>query len=195
MAMDTTPRTTRMLPADILTSGYRIVGKVLAGSTGVMGMLNDATHSALDVQDAHLARLYMPTKLVDHFEVARLVKAHIFAVCMSRREDLGPVALVRGGYSNINEYPARITTQMFELEGTLEIPGRFDFPALMNDGARVFIPLFNAKLTAILLPNLRIESPAMLINRNQIDLLGLARAARQGSEEISLSVLDAAPSV
>jgi len=173
MAMDTSPRTFRFLPADILTSGYRVVGKIMATTTGVIGMLNDSTHSDMEVHDARMARLHMPTKLVDHFEIVRLMKRQIFALCMARREDLGPHALTRGGYSSINEYPARITTQMFEIEGTLEIPGRFDFAALMNDGARVFIPVFNATLTAILIPNLRIESPGMLLNREQIDLLAL----------------------
>lgn len=173
MAMDTTPRSFRYLPADILTSGYRVVGKIMATTTGVIGMLNDATHSSMEVHDARLARLYMPTKLVDHFEVVRMMKRQILALCMARREDLGPQALVRGGYSSVNEYPVRITTQIFELEGTLEIPGRFDFPALMSDGARTFIPVYNATLTAILIPNLRVESPGILLNRNQIDLIGL----------------------
>jgi hypothetical protein len=173
MAMDTTPRTFRFLPADILTSGYRVVGKLMATTTGVMGMMNDGTHSSMEVHDAKLARLHMPTKLVDHFELVRMMKKQILAVCMARREDLGPNALVRGGYSNINEYPVRITTQMFELEGILEIPGRFDFPALMSDGSRNFIPVFNASLTAILIPNLRVESPGILLNRNQIDLMAL----------------------
>ena len=127
MAMDTSPRTYRFLPADILTSGYRVVGKIMVTNTGTMGMLNDTTHSAMEVHDARLARLHMPTKLVDHFELVRMMKAHVFAVCMARREDLGPQALVRGGYASIVEYPARITTQMFEIEGTLELPGRFDF--------------------------------------------------------------------
>jgi hypothetical protein len=173
MAMDTSPRTYRFLPADVLTSGYRLVGKIMTTSNGAMGMLNDITHSALEVHDARLARLHMPTKLVDHFEIVRLMKNHIYAVCMARREDLGPQALVRGGYTNITEYPVRITTQMFEIEGVLELPGRFDFTALINDGSRDFIPLFNATLTAILIPNLRVESAGMLINRRQIDLMAL----------------------
>jgi hypothetical protein len=173
MAMDTSPRTYRFLPADILTSGYRVVGKVMVSNTGTMGMLNDTTHSALEVHDARLARLHMPTKLVDHFELVRMMKIHVFAVCMARREDLGPQALVRGGYASIVEYPARITTQMFEVEGTLELPGRFDFTTLMSEGTREFIPIFNATLTAILLPNLRVETAGMLINRRQIDLVAL----------------------
>jgi len=173
MTMDTSPRTNRFIPVDILTSGYRVVGKIMVTNTGTMGMLNDTTRSALEVHDARLARLHMPTKLVDHFELVRMLKTHVFSVCMARREDLGPQALVRGGYASIVEYPARITTQMFEIEGTLELPGRFDFTTLISDGTRDFIPLFNATLTAILLPNLRVESAGALINRKQIDLVAL----------------------
>ena len=173
MAMDTSPRTYRFLPADILTSGYRLVGKIMTTSNGAMGMLNDTTRSAMEVHDARLARLHMPTKLVDHFELVRLMKNHVYAVCMTRREDLGPQAVVRGGFTNITEYPVRITTQMFEIEGVLELPGRFDFTALITDGTRDFVPLFNATLTAILIPNLRVESAGMLVNRRQIDLIAL----------------------
>jgi len=173
MAMDTSPRTYRFLPADILTSGYRVVGKIMVTNTGTMGMVNDMTRSAMEIHDARLARLHMPTKLVDHFELVRMMKAQVYAVCMARREDLGPQALVRGGYASIVEYPARITTQMFEIDGTLELPGRFDFTTLMAEGTRDFIPIFNATLTAILLPNLRVESAGVLINRRQIDLIAL----------------------
>ena len=173
MTMDTSPRTYRSLPADILTAGYRVVGKIMVTNTGTMGMLNDSTHSDMEVLDARLARLPMPTKLVDHFKVLRMMKTHVYAVCMARREELGPQALVRGGYTNIIESPARITTQMFEIEGTLELPGRFDFTAMMSDGTREFIPIFNATLTAILLPNLRVESAGILVNRKQIDLIAM----------------------
>ncbi len=173
MSMDTTPRTYRFLPSDILTSGYRVVGKIMVSNTGIMGLMNDPTHSALEIHDARLARLHMPTKLVDHFEIVRMMKSHVYAVCMARREDLGPQALVRGGYASVVEFPARVTTQLFEIEGTLELPGRFDFASLISEGTRDFIPIFNAVLTAILLPNLRVEGAGMLINRKQVDLVAL----------------------
>src|SRR5581483_3656835 len=173
MTMDTSPRTYRFLPADVLLSGYRVVGKIMITSNGAMGMLNDNTRSAIEVHDARLARIHMPTKLVDHFELTRMMKSQVYAVCLTRREDLGPQALVRAGYTNIVEYPIRVTTQMFEIEGVMELPGRFDFTGLMTDGTREFIPIFNATLTAILLPNLRIESGGILINRRQVDLIAL----------------------
>jgi len=171
--MDTSPRTYRFVPADIYTSGYRIVGKVMVTTNGVMGIMNDITKSHAEIHDARLARLHMPTKLVDHFDVVRLVKAHVYVVCVVRREDLGPTAVIRGGYTATTEYPARITTQVYELEGKLEFPGRFDFTALISEGTRNFIPLFNATMTAILIPNLKVDSAGMLFNRLQVDSLAL----------------------
>ncbi len=171
--MDTGPRTHRFLPADILTSSYRVVGKVSVSTNGVMGLLNDPTHTYLEVLDARLARIHMPTKLVDHYEVIRLFKRQVFSIALARREDLGPAAVVRGGFASVTEYPVRLTTQVYEIEGKIEYPGRFDFSALMAEGSRDFIPIFDAILTAILIPNLRVESPGMLFNRNQVDLLAL----------------------
>jgi len=171
--METSPRTYRFMPADIYTSGYRIVGKVMAASGGLMGVLNDVTKSHLEIHDARLARIHMPTKLVDHFEIVRLVKQRIFALCAARREDLGPTSLVRGAYTNISELPARLTTNVYEIDGKLEVAGRFDFSTLVSDRTRNFIPIFEATLTAILIPNLRVESPGVLFNREHIDMMAL----------------------
>ena len=171
--MDTSPRTYRFLPADVYTAGYRVVGKVMVATNGIMGVLNDNTKSHLEIHDARLARIHMPTKLVDHFEIVRLVKTQVFAVCSARREDLGPTGIVRGGYSNVAPLPARLATSVFELEGKLEVAGRFDFVTLISDKTRNFIPIFEATLSAILIPNLKVESPGILFNRERIDLIAL----------------------
>lgn len=173
MSMDISPRTTRFISSDIFTSGYRVVGKIAVSSHGAMGMMNDPTHSAVEVNDARMARLLMPTKLVDHFEIVRMMKKQVHVISLSRREDLGPHATVRAGYMSVVEYNIRLTTQMFEVEGIMELPGRFDFTSLINDGSREFIPIFKATLTAILIPNLRIEGAGMLVNRRMVDIMAL----------------------
>jgi len=169
--MDTTQRTYRFIPADVYTAGFRIVGKIMVSTNGIMGVLNDTTKSHLEIHDARLARIHMPTKLVDHYEIVRLVKAQVMMVCTARREDLGPTNIVRGGYTNISELPVRLATDVFELEGKLQVAGRFDFVTMISDKTRNFIPMFDATLTAILLPNLKVESPGILFNREKIDLL------------------------
>jgi hypothetical protein len=171
--MDTSPRSYRFLPADVYTSGYRVVGKVMVGTNGLMGVLNDTTKSHLELHDARMARIHMPSKLVDHFEVVRLVKSQIFALCAARREDLGPSGIQRGGYTNVSSMPARLTTHVYEVEGKIEVAGRFDFAVMITDRTRNFIPVYEAVLTAILMPNLRAESPGILVNREKVDILGL----------------------
>jgi hypothetical protein len=163
-----------MISADFLTPSYRLVGEMMVPTTGVVGMMNDTTTSFMEVLDAKLARLHMPTKLVGEYKVVDLVKNNVFAVCLTRREDVGPQALARGGYQNLIKYPIRVTTQVYELEGTFEWTGRFDFATVMVEGTRDFIPLYNATLRAILIPLLKIESPAILFNRKQVDILALA---------------------
>jgi hypothetical protein len=163
--------TQRLISADFLTPSYRVVGKLMAPHTGVMGLMNDPTTAFMEVLEAKLARLHMPTKLFGEYQVVDLVKSNIFAVCLTRREDAGPQALARGGYQNLVKYHLRLTTQVYELEGTLEWSGRFDFATVMVEGIRDFVPLYDATLTAILIPQLRIESPALLFNRRQVDLL------------------------
>jgi hypothetical protein len=51
----------------------------------------------------------------------------------------------------------------------------------MVEGVRDFVPIYNATLTAILIPQLRIESPAILFNRRQVDLLGLVSEKKESA--------------
>src|SRR5436190_13276283 len=171
--MDASQRTYRFMPADVYIAGYRVVGKIMVGTNGIMGVLNDTTKSHLEIQDARMARIHMPTKLVDHFETVRLVKSQVFAACTTRREDLGPSAVVRGGYSNMTQLPTRLITSVYELEGKLEVTGRFDFVTLISDKSRNFVPIFDATLTAILIPNLRVESAGILFNREKVDMIAM----------------------
>lgn len=145
----------------------------MVSTNGIMGILNDITKSNLEIHDARLARIHMPTKLVDHFEVVRLIKSQVFAVCAARREDLGPTGIQRGGYSSTAEVPARLATHVYEIEGKLEVAGRFDFSVMVADKTRNFIPIYQATLTAILIPNLKVESPGILFNREKVDMLAL----------------------
>jgi hypothetical protein len=173
MAFDAPSTTHRVISADFFTPSYRIVGKTMVPNTGILGLVNDPTTSFMEILDARMARAHMPSKLVDHYEVVRIVKSHIFAISLARREDLGPQALARGGYVRLTEFPMRITTPVYELDGVLEWAGRFEFSTIMVEGTRDFIPMYNAVITAILLPALRVESPAVLFNRNQVDILAL----------------------
>lgn len=168
---EVTSSTHRPIVADFLTPSYRIVGKVMTPPSGMMGLMNDTTTSFMEVMEAKLAWVHMPSKLVGEYRVVDLVKPNVFAVCLTRKEDLGPQAIARGGYQNVNNYPIRVATPVYELEGTLTWAGRFDFSAIMVEGIRDFVPLYDATLTTILIPLFKVESPVILFNRKHVDWL------------------------
>ena len=164
--------THRFVPVDILTTSYRVVGKLMVSNTGIVGLLNNPNSSFMEIHDARLARVHMPTKLADHFELIRLTKAHLLLVSLNRREDMGPQSLARGGYATTKQHQVLVTMQNYEMEGAIEWQGRFDFSVLMSEGTRNFVPLYNSKVSGVLIPTLKIQSSVMLFNRKQVDLLG-----------------------
>jgi len=164
---------TRIIQVDFLTSSYRVVGKINATGGGVLGILGDKTTSLMEVKDASMARIHMATKLVEQVQLVKVVKSQVLAVCLTKREDVGPLASPRTGYARLYEYPIRITTPIYELEGTLEYGGRFDLSIILTEGTCDFIPLFDASLGAILFPSLLIQSPAILFNRTYLNTLVL----------------------
>ncbi len=167
--------TQRLISVDVLTPSFRIVGKVVVTVAGLFGYLNDTNTSFLEIIDAKMARMHMPTKLIHRFEVLRMAKNQIFAISVSQARDLGPRRIVQGGYSNLKTHDVYLATPVYELEGQIETPGRFNFSALMVEGTRDFIALYNARLEASLLPAVQLESPAMLFNRQQVNWLGLKK--------------------
>jgi len=143
----------------------------MVAHTGLLGVMNDSNNSVVDVTDAHLARLHVPNKLADRYETARLVKAQVVAVCVNRREDLGPPGY--SSYSPTTAYPVHLTTADFEIDGYLEWIGRFDATAMIGKGTGDFVPIYRASISSILIPSLQIETNAMLLNRRTVDLIAL----------------------
>ncbi len=117
----------------------------------------------------------MPDKLVKEIPLLRLVKSRIHMVCLDRRRDIGPQALARGGFARIQKYHVEITDPIYEYQGVLEWAGRFDFSTVMVEGTREFVPLYDARIRAVMLPNVKIKPPALLFNRKLVDTLSISK--------------------
>ncbi len=163
----------RSILADVLTSSYRIVGKITIPRTGLIGLLNDDTSSIMEVHEASMARLDQPKKLVERYRVIRVVKDRLFGVSLGRRDDVGSMAWARGGYGVQREFPVHLVSSVFEMWGLFEWSERFDLHAIMVEGTPDFLPLFDVKLNTTLLPSIRLETPAMLFNRRQMEAMAL----------------------
>jgi hypothetical protein len=163
--------TTRFIPADFLTSSHYVFGQVKATSRGMYNTLGDPTTEVLEVYDASLARFQSPNAVINYSPMMWVIKKQVVAVCLNKREYMGPLSIARGGYTRIYEYPVQITATVYELSGTIEWPGRFEFKALMSETGNPFIVVYDAVLISTLFPEQRIERPAMLFNRAYLDTL------------------------
>jgi hypothetical protein len=165
--------TGKLTSVEIYTTSHRVLGRLKPGSVGLYSFLNVPTTSYIEVESAHLSRLHQPGRLAGRFPLLWLVKTEIVAVLLSSRVELGPSGMARGGYSTTVPHNVHVALGGYELRGTVEAAGKFNFGAMMFEGDRIFVPMYTAELTAILFPNVRAESAALLFNRNMVDTMAL----------------------
>jgi hypothetical protein len=166
---------TRVIPVEFMTLSHYILGQVKVTNTAMMGVLSDRTTAFMEISEANLARVQTPDQIVNYSPTMWVAKARVVAVCLGKKDYVGPATIQRGGYQNIFRYGITITTTVYELQGLLEWPGRFDFSALMAEGTSDFIIIYNAVLVSTLFPTLHIERPAMLFHRSFLDTLVVTR--------------------
>ncbi len=156
---------------DCFFDTHRISGRTTMGGNGMLGLLNDNNTSLIEMENAYVSRLQSPTKIEAHFDRLSLNKANLTLVILNRREDLGPVGLARGGYSQVVAVPVLMTTAAFEMRGTVEVLGKLDAGALLTTGAATFMPMYKATLTVLSYPEPPFTGEALALNRARVEAL------------------------
>jgi len=165
------PIASRLIPAEILTCSHYIFGQIKVIQSGLVGMLTDMTTSYIEINDASIAPVHKPSSVMNYATQLYIVRSEIAAVCLRKREYMGMQGVMKGGFQRLIPYPVQISTRTYDLSGTLEWSGRFEFSALITEGTSYFIIIYDAVLTAPLYPELKIESPVMVLNRDFLETL------------------------
>ncbi|MFZ2095890.1 MAG: hypothetical protein WAV05_04555 [Anaerolineales bacterium] len=165
------PIANRLIPAEILTSSHYIFGQIKVIQSGLVGMLSDTTNSFIEVNEASIAPIFKPSSVMNYAAQLYMVRAEIAAVCLGKREYMGLQGVMRGGFQRLIPYPVQISTRTYDLTGTLEWSGRFEFSALISEGTSHFIVIYDGVITAPLYPELKIETPVILLNRSFLESL------------------------
>lgn len=165
------PLITRNIPAEFLTVNHFIFGQALVSNTGMLGLLSDSTTSFIELSDASIARIVKPDKVINYSTSMSLVKNRTVCICLGKPDYIGSATLARSSFTRVYQYPVQITTPVYEIQGTLEWAGRFDFSIVMSEGTNPFLTLYDARISASLFPALNIETPVLLFNRRFLDTL------------------------
>jgi hypothetical protein len=171
------PIPNRLIPAEILTSSHYIFGQIKVIQSGLLGMLTDTTSSFIEVNDASIAPIQKPSNVINYASQLYMVRSEVAAVCLNKRDYMGLQGVMKGGYQRLFPYPVQISTRTYDIKGILEWSGRFEFSALITEGTSNFFIINDATLTAPLYPELKIETPVILLNRSFLESLIVTRKA------------------
>jgi len=171
------PITNRLIPAEILTSSHYIFGQIKVIQSGLVGMLTDTTNSFFEINDASIAPIQKPSSVINYAAQIYMVRSEVAAVCLRKREYMGLQGVMKSGYQRLYPYPVQISTRTYDITGILEWSGRFEFSALISGGTSDFIIVYDSTLTAPLFPELKIESPVILLNRMFLESLIVTKKA------------------
>jgi hypothetical protein len=165
------PIANRLIPAELLTNSHYIFGQLKVIQSGLLGMLTDTTNSILEISDASIAPIQKPSSVMNYTPQLYMVRSEVAAVCLGKREYMGLQGVMKGGFQRLLPYAVQISTRTYDITGTIEWSGRFEFSALITEGTTNFFIIYDASLTAPLYPELKIESPVMIINRRFLETL------------------------
>ena len=166
-----TPERTRVpkyITSDFFTGAYRMTGRMNVGAGGAIGILNDNTRSGAACEDVYISYVVTPASIVAHYNNVRIAKNGLEALLLSRREDMGPAGVARAGYTKIMHYKVMITTEAFEVYGTVEMTGKYDPDTLLFEGAARFFPVYDVTISACVKPDAKYSGEALLINRSKV---------------------------
>ena len=174
--------TNLLVPIEVFTATYRVVGQVRIRSTGLWALIHDRTTDYLEIYNAQLASLVRPQTILATYQVLSIAKVGIHALVAQKPAHLGPSVIPRD-YQGKRAYTVWGVTQVFEMQGTFYWRGPFSSAAVLSDHKDAFLPLFDAYLRTAVLPTLKLKAPALLANRNKIDLFAPLSARARASEE------------
>ncbi len=159
----------KAVDVDLFTTTHWIQGQITPGSQGLFSHLNMPTESTLEIENGEMSALHMVGQKSEAFSTLWLVKHEVLGILVHNRAGLGPSSVVRAGYTKPFPHWVRILISGFELIGQIHSGGRFDFRAIIFEGVNPFVPLYDARISALLFPRVHADLPALVFNRKRVE--------------------------
>ncbi|MGD2162167.1 MAG: hypothetical protein PVI81_05900 [Anaerolineales bacterium] len=161
------------IQVQLMTKTHWIKGEVGVSAQGLFSQMNLPTESCIEIDSGEISPLHRVTQAAEKFTKMWFVKKEVLGMTVDSRAGLGPSHVVRAGYTKPFPHMVRIVLGGFELIGEIQTGGRFDFSSFIFEGESTFLPLYGARVQAILFPSAFAEAPAMLFNRKRVEGLSL----------------------
>lgn len=161
-------RVVKHITGDFFTGAYRMTGRLSVGASGAIGIFNDGTRSSATIDDAYISYVREPASILAHYNNVRVAKSGLEAMLVGKRDEIGPAGIARAGYQRIATFQVMITTDAFEIRGTVEMPGKYDPDAFLVEQAARFFPVYDVTISACVKPEAKYSGEAVLVNRIKV---------------------------
>ena len=161
-------RVVKNVTGDFFTGAFRMTGRMSVGASGSIGLFNDNTRSAAHIEDAYISYVSEPGNILAHYPGVRVAKVGMEALLLAKRDEIGPAGIARAGYTRVANFQVLITTDAFEIRGTVEMPGKYDPDMFLIESAARFFPVYNVTINACVRPDAKYSGEGLLVNRNKV---------------------------
>lgn len=157
-----------LVRARFFTTAHQIVGEVETGLKPLSDLLNDKSQSFLVLFDVEVFQFYKQ-EVQARVPVAYLAKENLSFVLVPLRETRAPD---RSRYT-VHQYQAVAIVPRFEVHGKFIGPHRLDWRTFSPAAFDSFLVLTEARAVSAEIPEIVLDSEAILVNRARLECLCL----------------------
>ena len=159
------------ITADFFVGSYRFSGSVVAHRYSMIKILNDKATDHLTLVDIYISPFNKPGEIVSTQKRGLLIKDKIDFILLppETSQDLKE----KTQRANEVALPVYITLPSYEIGGKLQMHGSTNAKALLTGDTRKFLPILDAMARNAFLPDIKYQSPVLLVNKTRIQFWSL----------------------
>jgi hypothetical protein len=173
MSLQTTSRLRiPIVTADFFTSTHRFSASVAVGSRRFTDVLNDRISDYLEIRNIYVSRIDRPGEILGTYKLASLIKAHITFIVIASESSAQSQEQQYKTFTRRAE-DVFLTVSSFEIQGKLEIVGKFDLKAILATGTTTFMSIIGAQAVNANHPDVTFAAPIILVNKKAVEFFSV----------------------
>ena len=160
---------------DLFTDSYRVTGHAMVGGGGIHAELSNPNSDFLELEDAYVSRMNEPGEIVANYNLCAFRKDNINFIVLQDRRDGVPVGTQHGRsiFTRGRPIMAFVTVPSFEINGEIQHDGKLSPRAILVKSMGKFQPIFSAKASASLYPDISYSGDLILVQKESIGIFCL----------------------
>jgi hypothetical protein len=161
---------------ELFTDAYRVTARALVpGAGGIHAALSDINTDYLDLEEAYVSRIHQPGDIIGSSTHGAFRKDNINFIVMQDRRDGVPIGTSHGYsiYSRGRPMSVFLTVPSFEITGEVFYDGKASPAGVIVQTIGRFLPIFVAKASASLVPEISYSGDLILIHKEHIGVFCL----------------------